>query len=249
MGHERIAPLSDLDIRKLGFFCPFCGVKNNAGQTQCFVCGKKIPSLDSDASLTPTSRRTISGTAGKSAPTGASSARLGDRLIAVIFDTVFLAAIMLLGAAVVWAEETRMKAPPLSNGRLLAAGAGAAVFVTFLYYFLLEGAFGATLGKAIIGVRVVSNSGRRGGFRSSAIRNAFRIVEGVPLYIPGFFVALFSKARRRLGDLAAQTVVIENELPVGARVAVVIGWLIGIAAALWGTYLISPAWFQLPSLH
>jgi len=239
------APLSDFDIRKLGFFCPFCGVKNNAGQTQCFVCGKKIPSFDADASPSPVSRnKTISGP-NRSLTNAAVAARLGDRMIAVVLDTVLLAAVMLFLGAVVWAEKELFKALPLSNSGLIAAAAAVAVLIAFLYYWVLEGAFGATLGKAIIGVRVGSKSGRRGGFRASAIRNAFRIVEGLPLYIPGFLVALFTKARRRLGDIAAQTVVIEYDLPVTARVAVVVGWLVVIGAAMWGTYLIWPDWFRL----
>jgi uncharacterized RDD family membrane protein YckC len=237
------APLTDFDIRKLGFFCPYCGVKNNAGQTQCFVCGKKLPSLDSDTTPSPISRsRTIS-EATKSTSNVAVAARLGDRFIAVVLDTIFLAAIMLFVGAVLWSEHERV---PMSNNALIATGASIAFAIAFLYYFLLEGAFGATLGKAIIGVSVASRGGKHGGFRSSAIRNAVRIVEGLPLYIPAFFVALFTRARRRIGDLAAHTVVIENDLSIGARVVLVAGWLAGIAAALWGTYLIWPEWFQLP---
>jgi uncharacterized RDD family membrane protein YckC len=239
------APLSDFDIRKLGFFCPFCGVKNNAGQTQCFVCGKKIPSFDADASPSSVSRnKTISGSS-RSLTNAAVAARLGDRMIAVVLDSVLLAAVMLFLGAVVWAEKERVKALPLSNSGLIAVAAIVAVLIAFLYYWLLEGAFGATVGKAIIGVRVGSKSGRRGGFRASAIRNAFRIVEGLPLYIPAFLVALFTKARRRIGDIAAQTVVIEYDLPVAARVAVVLGWLVGVGAAMWGTYLIWPEWLRL----
>jgi uncharacterized RDD family membrane protein YckC len=239
------APLGDLDIRKLGFFCPFCGVKNNAGQTQCFVCGKKVPSFDADASPVPVRSKTISG-ASKALSNAAVAARLGDRMIAVMFDTVVLAAVMLFLFAIAMTEQKSLSSLPLSNTGLIAAGAGIAVVIAFLYYWLLEGAFGATLGKAIIGVRVGSKGGRRGGFRASAIRNAFRVVEGIPFYIPGFVVALFAKGRRRIGDFAAQTVVLEHDLPVAARAAVVFAWLAIIAAALWGTYLISPDWFRLP---
>src|SRR3982750_4718004 len=107
------APLSDFDARKLGFFCPFCGVKNNAGQTQCFVCGKKIPSFDADASPGPGSRtKTISGPS-KAMSNAAAAARPGDRMIAVFLDTVVLAAVMLFGFAVISAERQRVDALPL----------------------------------------------------------------------------------------------------------------------------------------
>src|SRR6476620_11190606 len=98
------APLGDLDIRKLGFFCPFCGVKNNAGQTQCFVCGKKVPSFDADASPVPTRSKTISG-ASKALSNAAVAARIGDRMIAVFLDTMLLAAVMLFLFAVASTEK------------------------------------------------------------------------------------------------------------------------------------------------
>ena len=127
----------------------------------------------------------------------------------------------------------------------MAVAAGIVASVSFIYYWLLEGAFGATFGKAIIGVRVGSMS-RRGRWSASAIRNAIRIVEGAPLYVPAFFVALFSKSRRRIGDLVAQTVVVEHDLAVSALAGAVFGWLLLIGAALWGTYMIWPAWFTIP---
>ena len=245
------APLSDLDSRNLTFFCPFCGVKNNVGQTQCFVCGKKMPSFAADASPGPgpgpSRSKTVSGS-NKALANAPVAARIGDRMIAVFLDTALLAALMLFVFAVVWTQEEKLKSLPLVRAGLFAAGGAVVVIFAFLYYWLLEGAFGATLGKAIIGVRVGSKNGRRGGFRASAIRNAFRILEGLPLYVPAFVVALFSRARRRLGDFAANTVVIEYDLPVVARAAVVLGWLALIGTALWGTYLIWPNWFRIPLL-
>src|SRR6185369_6568405 len=107
------APLSDdFDIRKLGFFCPYCGVKNNAGQTQCFVCGKRLPS-DTDVTPSPISRSkpTISGT-NRTVSNTAIAARLGDRFLAVVLDMVFLGAILLFVAAVLWSERERF---PLTN--------------------------------------------------------------------------------------------------------------------------------------
>lgn len=246
------APLSDPGARSLTFFCPFCGVKNDIGQTQCFVCGKKMPSFAPDASSGSSSSaargpKTISGQ-NRALANAPVAARIGDRMIAVFLDTVLLAAMMLFVFAMVWTQEARLKSLPLVRAGLIAAGGGVVVIVAFLYYWLLEGAFGATLGKAIIGVRVGSKAGKRGGFRASAIRNAFRVFEGLPLYLPAFVVALFTKGRRRLGDFAADTVVIEYDLPVVARAAVVLGWLALIGAALWGTYLIWPNWFRFPIL-
>jgi uncharacterized RDD family membrane protein YckC len=130
---------------------------------------------------------------------------------------------------------------------LVGASAGGVLLIAFIYHWLQEGAFGATMGKAIIGVHVARQDGSRPGLGSSAIRNAFRLLDAVPFYVIGFFVALFSPGRRRLGDFAAGTFVLERSaVPLGERVAVVFLWLAGISAAVWGAWLLCPTWFQLP---
>jgi uncharacterized RDD family membrane protein YckC len=223
-------------------FCPFCGVKNDDGQTQCFICLKRLPSLDFE--LSPAQQRSRSGPLriSVSAP---STARLGDRFIAVILDTIFISAILLFGAAALfWRWPTILERYTLVS--LVVIASIVAVVLVFIYYWLLEGAFGATLGKAIVGVRVSRKEGGVPGMGSSAIRNAFRLIDALPLYLIGFFVAAFSRGRRRLGDYAAGTVVLERTVPWGERAAVVFLWLAGIAAALWGTWLLRPSWFQFP---
>jgi uncharacterized RDD family membrane protein YckC len=223
-------------------FCPYCGVKNNPGQAQCFVCNKKLPAGDVDS--TPSQRRR-SGPMRTFSAEGAITARLGDRFIAVILDTLFLSALLLVSAAAIlsrWPDVTsRMSILPLAAG-----AAASAIALAFVYYWLLEGAFGATLGKAIVGLRVTRQNGAAPGLASSAIRNAFRILDALPFYLLGFFVAAFSRGRRRIGDYAANTIVLERTPPWGERAAVVFMWMAGIAAAVWGTWILCPTWFQLP---
>ncbi|HEX9493693.1 MAG TPA: hypothetical protein VGA33_10540, partial [Thermoanaerobaculia bacterium] len=62
----------------------------------------------------------------------------------------------------------------------------------------------------------------------------------------GFFVAAFSRGRRRLGDYAAGTFVLEHSVPLGERVAVTFLWLAGISAAIWGAWALCPTWFRIP---
>jgi uncharacterized RDD family membrane protein YckC len=235
-------------------FCPFCGAKNEESSAKCFVCEKPFPWVGwSGAAKSTTgqqrarnaSPRTMSAAmqAQSAAP---AMARLGDRLIAVILDGVFVAALLLIIAAFV---EWRWKVlESQSTTTLIIAGASAAVLLTFIYYWLQEGAFGATMGKAIIGLRVTRQDGSVPGLGPSAVRNAFRLVEGLPLYVPGFFVAAFSRNRRRIGDFAAQTFVLEHAVTVPERVTVVLLWLAGISAAVWGAWMLCPMWFKLP-LH
>jgi len=112
----------------------------------------------------------------------------------------------------------------------------------------LEGAFGATMGKAMVGVRVLHLGGGLPGMRSSAVRNLLRVIDALPFYLLGFFVAVFSRGKRRIGDYAAKTVVLEQPPTLGSRITVVCLWFVLIAAAVWGAYVFRPEWFQAPRL-
>src|SRR5712692_3917685 len=127
-------------------FCPFCGVKNDAGLTSCFVCQKRLPSLDPETPQ-PRARPTLS----RGQSTVPAPARLGDRLIAVILDTLLLIAVAVVSAAAL-SSSIDLKRVRVSTPWLIVGGAAAILLLIFLYHWILEGAFGATMGKAIVGV-------------------------------------------------------------------------------------------------
>lgn len=113
--------------------------------------------------------------------------------------------------------------------------------VLFAYYVLLEAALGATFGKLAAGIRVRSADGGRVGIGASLIRNLLRIVDGIGVYLVGGVVALLTKRKQRLGDLAARTVVIEHDWGGGARVAGVFAAVaIGVGGIV-GGFLTAPS--------
>ena len=68
---------------------------------------------------------------------------------------------------------------------------------------------GQTIGKRVLRLRVVDADGLRLQFSQVAIRNLLRVVDLLPgLYVVGGLATLFSHKAQRLGDLAANTVVI-----------------------------------------
>jgi uncharacterized RDD family membrane protein YckC len=78
-----------------------------------------------------------------------------------------------------------------------------------LYMVLLEGVFGMTLGKWLLGIRVVGPNGGRPGLLKSFIRNILRSVDSLPtLNILGVILILKSRERARFGDRVAGTRVI-----------------------------------------
>jgi len=81
----------------------------------------------------------------------------------------------------------------------------------FLYFVFLEGLPGATLGKWLIGLRVVTTGGDRPGLISSALRNVLRLVDGLPAFnILGVVLIQRSPEKARFGDRIAKTRVIRS---------------------------------------
>lgn len=83
--------------------------------------------------------------------------------------------------------------------------------VAFLYYILLEGVTGATLGKKLVKIKVVRENGSPCGLGPALVRNILRIVDGLPfLYIIGAILVSRSDKKQRLGDRLAKTVVVKT---------------------------------------
>ena len=85
---------------------------------------------------------------------------------------------------------------------LLALGLG--------YYVVCEAATGATLGKRMVGIRVVSEDGQRLTFVAAVVRNLLRLVDCLFFYLVGAIFALTSPRGQRLGDRAAHTLVVRS---------------------------------------
>jgi uncharacterized RDD family membrane protein YckC len=78
-----------------------------------------------------------------------------------------------------------------------------------LYMVLLEGLLGMTLGKWLLGLRVVGQDGRRPGLWKSCIRNFLRSIDSLPtLNILGVILILKSREKARFGDRVGGTRVI-----------------------------------------
>jgi uncharacterized RDD family membrane protein YckC len=166
-------------------------------------------------------------------------ARLGDRLLAVVLD---MAVIMAIFAVIgMW---TAVKWGGLSESGFSVEGIAAWVTIgltmvfALLYYWLLEGVFGATLGKGMVGIQVRGAAGGTCGLGPSLVRNLLRIVDALFLYLVGFLVAIFSRLRQRVGDHLARTVVVEKNPGILFRGLVVIIWLGILIGGIWQAYQI-----------
>ncbi len=89
------------------------------------------------------------------------------------------------------------------------------------YSFAFEWRYGRTPGKVNRGLLVVMADGRECTLRASAVRNLLRYVDllGVPPLVIGLVSALVTDGRR-VGDLAADTIVVRSTAPVNLETAV-----------------------------
>ncbi len=68
--------------------------------------------------------------------------------------------------------------------------------------------YGQTLGKRMLHIRVMDARGLRLKFSQIAIRNLLRFVDSMPVYLVGGLAMLISRRTQRLGDFAANTIVV-----------------------------------------
>jgi uncharacterized RDD family membrane protein YckC len=76
------------------------------------------------------------------------------------------------------------------------------------YYIVSEALTGMTVGKRIVGIRVVREGGEHVGLGPAVVRNLLRPVDALFFYLVGVVFALTSSRRQRLGDRVAGTVVV-----------------------------------------
>jgi uncharacterized RDD family membrane protein YckC len=85
----------------------------------------------------------------------------------------------------------------------------ACIAFTLVYFALMEGLAGATLGKLMTGLRVVTPEGTKCGLGRALLRWLVFAVDGpLTLFICGIVTSSVSGGHRRLGDMAAGTYVI-----------------------------------------
>jgi uncharacterized RDD family membrane protein YckC len=147
-------------------------------------------------------------------------AGLGSRFLAVTIDFLIQLALAIgatIGTGYALAGIDRFfGALHLKSAQADSVVTAGEIFVYFLIFFGYFIAFeawwnGQTPGKRAIGIRVVRDGGYPIGFTESVIRNLIRVIE-VVLFFYGVsaICAIISSYNKRLGDLAAGTIVVRD---------------------------------------
>ena len=129
---------------------------------------------------------------------------VGLRAVAMIIDMII---IMVVGYVLA-----------MFTGGTSAAGfelQGGPAFLWFLlvlaYFIVMEAQQGGTVGKLVLGLRVVNDGGGAIDWKASIVRNILRIIDGLPgFYLIGAILVWTSDKKQRLGDRVANTVVVKK---------------------------------------
>lgn len=95
---------------------------------------------------------------------------------------------------------------------LFALGALSFAFmaVIFFGFSALEGQWGITPGKWLLGIRVLGTDLKPCGFGRALLRNLLKFADGFFNFMVGLLVSALSENWQRVGDMAARTVVVRN---------------------------------------
>lgn len=102
-----------------------------------------------------------------------------------------------------------------SLGKLLVYTAfiGATVIYEFYHPVLEIVMKGRTPGKRFAGIRIVSLDGSVPSIQAILVRNLFRLLDSLPfIYVVGIGACLLTRKQVRIGDMAAHTVLVHEEV-------------------------------------
>lgn len=132
----------------------------------------------------------------------------GQRIVAALIDIALLAILFLVMAALIGDFGST------DNGfevRLENEGFILYLVLNLGYFVILERLTGATLGKLVMGLRVVKLDGEPYGWGAVMLRNVLRFVDGLPVfYLVGIICIAATKENQRIGDLAARSTVVRS---------------------------------------
>ena len=171
--------------------CPKCGRVIGEEVEICPYCGYKFAEINAYFSKVADEKFNVTG----------KYAGILKRVIAFLTDVVFLGGISLIILAITLCFMDIVIPPYLYLIIFL--------ILLLLYKILMEGFFGATIGKKLVGIEVVTKTESKISIKESIIRNLSLILDVITLGI-GFFMIAFTKDKVALHDIVAKTLVVNS---------------------------------------
>jgi uncharacterized RDD family membrane protein YckC len=199
-------------------YCPKCGKESMDDDDFCISCGEELKLYKNRENLHNSVKSNSE--YGKGDMSYSYSAKpvenseiqlasLGNRIGAYIIDTlvvsVLIVIIMIPIVAVQYDYFTYDDSSVLVSSLL-------GILIFFGYFILLEGPLGKgrTVGKRALKLRVIKKDQSMISYGASFGRNVLRLIDGFFFYIIGMILISSSDLNQRLGDRAADTIVIKG---------------------------------------
>jgi len=197
--------------------CALCGTPASPGAQYCVACGEAI-----------TREKQSTGQQSEGAPTYAPSMEVEQaavalsyqgvsiRFVAQLVDVIILGVVFWIlgftgaGTITVDASAAQVSISPFF-GLLIVID----VIIAFLYFTILEGRNGQTIGKMLVKIKVVKQTDNSSiSYGEAAVRTILRIIDLIPfIFAPYLLAAVLiwsSEKKQRLGDRVAHTVVVQS---------------------------------------
>jgi uncharacterized RDD family membrane protein YckC len=197
--------------------CARCGTPTSPGAQFCAACGATLTGQRTQPpQQVPPAMQPSPTYQAPAYYTGAPTPYQGVaiRFVAILIDYLIIGvisgilAIPLLVAAIV--NVTNGNVSAVSLGPIVALSVVGLV-VWFLYFTLLEGRYGQTVGKMALSIKVVRDAdGAPIDYGEAAVRTVLRIIDGLFDYLIGAIFIWTSDEKQRLGDRVAHTVVVSK---------------------------------------
>ena len=196
--------------------CARCGTPASPGAKYCESCGAPLGTQPAQA-VQPT----FAPASGYQAPrtyvphVAPPYQGVAIRFVAILIDTIIIAIIggILSISFNALAVITNSPSGTVTVSPASAVGGLVSLAVFVLYFTLLEGHYGQTVGKMAVKIKVVREAdGAQIDYSQAAVRTILRFLDLIPYIIPyllGATLIWSSDKKQRLGDRVARTVVVK----------------------------------------
>jgi len=144
-------------------------------------------------------------------------AGLGSRFVALLLDGLLQFVVLSVLIGIVLRVGDYLHAE--RTGIFVLVIVSFSTLLSLAYFIVLEVAWrGQSVGKRLLGLRVVRANGGSIGFTEAALRNLLRLIDWLPsFYMAGALFIFFSRYCQRIGDFAAGTLVVRERFSAPPR--------------------------------